>query len=174
MKPGSTRSASASRAAWASSRRGRQLSGGGLRVAARYGLRPEEPPCSGRGRPSLPGSRRRRCCATAARSWCWKNWSRTSRGDLRRGARLGFEGRIIGKLNGPFSASANTACPRGARHRGRARPADACGSVPGPAGAEKLAAARPITVCAGCPHRGTYMAINQAIPRRASRRTTSW
>jgi indolepyruvate ferredoxin oxidoreductase alpha subunit len=31
--------------------------------------------------------------------------------------------------------------------------------------AEKLAAARPITVCAGCPHRGTFMAINQAVRR---------
>ena len=30
---------------------------------------------------------------------------------------------------------------------------------------EKLAAARPITVCAGCPHRGTFMAINQAVRR---------
>lgn len=29
--------------------------------------------------------------------------------------------------------------------------------------AEELAAARPITVCSGCPHRGTYMAINRAI-----------
>ncbi len=29
--------------------------------------------------------------------------------------------------------------------------------------AEALAAERPITVCAGCPHRGTYMAINRAI-----------
>jgi len=29
--------------------------------------------------------------------------------------------------------------------------------------AEKLCAARPIGVCAGCPHRGTYMAINKAI-----------
>lgn len=29
--------------------------------------------------------------------------------------------------------------------------------------AEKKAAARPITTCAGCPHRGTYMAINRAI-----------
>jgi indolepyruvate ferredoxin oxidoreductase alpha subunit len=29
--------------------------------------------------------------------------------------------------------------------------------------AEALAAARPITVCAGCPHRGTFMAINQAL-----------
>jgi len=29
--------------------------------------------------------------------------------------------------------------------------------------AETLAAARPITLCAGCPHRGTFMAINQAL-----------
>lgn len=29
--------------------------------------------------------------------------------------------------------------------------------------AEKKAAARPITTCAGCPHRGTFMAINKAI-----------
>jgi indolepyruvate ferredoxin oxidoreductase alpha subunit len=30
---------------------------------------------------------------------------------------------------------------------------------------QALAAARPITVCAGCPHRGTFMAINQAVRR---------
>ena len=35
----------------------------------------------------------------------------------------------------------------------------------GQAEAEKLAASRPITVCAGCPHRGTFMAINQAVRR---------
>jgi indolepyruvate ferredoxin oxidoreductase alpha subunit len=29
----------------------------------------------------------------------------------------------------------------------------------------QIAAARPITVCAGCPHRGTYMAINKAIKK---------
>jgi indolepyruvate ferredoxin oxidoreductase alpha subunit len=33
----------------------------------------------------------------------------------------------------------------------------------GDGAAEQLAARRPITVCAGCPHRGTYLAINQAI-----------
>jgi len=31
--------------------------------------------------------------------------------------------------------------------------------------AEGVAAPRPITVCAGCPHRGTYLAIDQAIQR---------
>lgn len=35
----------------------------------------------------------------------------------------------------------------------------------GDTAAEALAAARPITVCAGCPHRGTFMAINQAVRR---------
>lgn len=32
-----------------------------------------------------------------------------------------------------------------------------------PSDAPSLCAARPITVCAGCPHRGVYMSINQAI-----------
>jgi len=35
--------------------------------------------------------------------------------------------------------------------------------INGNGGLPDLAVARPITVCAGCPHRGTYMAINQAI-----------
>jgi indolepyruvate ferredoxin oxidoreductase alpha subunit len=35
----------------------------------------------------------------------------------------------------------------------------------GKSDAEKLAAARPITVCAGCPHRGTFMAINAAVKK---------
>ncbi len=33
-----------------------------------------------------------------------------------------------------------------------------------------MAVARPITVCAGCPHRGTYMAINQAIKKSQYRK----
>jgi indolepyruvate ferredoxin oxidoreductase alpha subunit len=36
--------------------------------------------------------------------------------------------------------------------------------------AEQLAAARPITVCAGCPHRGTFMAVNQALRNLRLRR----
>jgi indolepyruvate ferredoxin oxidoreductase alpha subunit len=36
--------------------------------------------------------------------------------------------------------------------------------------AETLAAKRPITVCAGCPHRGTFIAINQAIKRLGLKR----
>jgi indolepyruvate ferredoxin oxidoreductase alpha subunit len=78
--------------------------------------------------------------------------------------RLGFEGRIIGKLDGTFSRigeynvrqvvqgisiALNLAVPDNL--------------LRGDDTAEQLAAARPITVCAGCPHRGTFLAINQAI-----------
>jgi len=79
--------------------------------------------------------------------------------------RSGFTGQIIGKLDdGPLSRMGeydidhvlqglNTALGLGI-------PAD---HFEGNRAAETLAARRPITVCAGCPHRGTYMAINQAI-----------
>jgi indolepyruvate ferredoxin oxidoreductase alpha subunit len=80
--------------------------------------------------------------------------------------RLGWDGRIIGKLSGHFERIGEY----GVRHIveglaaaiGMAVPDDLCR---GQADAEKLAAGRPITVCAGCPHRGTYMAINQAVRR---------
>ena len=80
--------------------------------------------------------------------------------------RLGWEGRIIGKLSGHFERVGEY----GVRHivqglaaaLGLAIPADL---FRGHTEAEKLAAARPITVCAGCPHRGTFMAINQAVRR---------
>jgi len=79
--------------------------------------------------------------------------------------RAGFTGRIIGKLDdGPLSRvedydvdhvlqGLNTALGLGI-------PTD---HFEGNRAAETLASRRPITVCAGCPHRGTYMAINQAI-----------
>ena len=80
--------------------------------------------------------------------------------------RLGWEGRIIGKLSGHFERVGEY----GVRHivQGLAAAFDL--AIPadlfrGHSGAEKLAAARPITVCAGCPHRGTFMAINQAVRR---------
>ena len=80
--------------------------------------------------------------------------------------RLGWEGRIIGKLSGHFERVGEY----GVRHivqglaaaTGIAIPDDLFRSQ---TEAEKLAAARPITVCAGCPHRGTFMAINQAVRR---------
>ena len=80
--------------------------------------------------------------------------------------RLGWEGRIIGKLSGHFERVGEY----GVRHivQGLAAALDL--AVPtdlfrGHSEVEKLAAARPITVCAGCPHRGTFMAVNQAVRR---------
>ncbi len=78
--------------------------------------------------------------------------------------KLGFEGRIIGKLDGLFSRVG--AYDVSQVVKGISAALDL--SLPddllqGDEQAEQLAAARPITVCAGCPHRGTFMAINQAI-----------
>ena len=80
--------------------------------------------------------------------------------------RMGWEGRIIGKLSGHFERVGEY----GVRHIVQGLAAATGIVIPddlfrGQADAEKLAAARPITVCAGCPHRGTFMAINQAVRR---------
>jgi indolepyruvate ferredoxin oxidoreductase alpha subunit len=99
--------------------------------------------------------------------------------------RVGYNGAILGKLDGPsldsgeqeqregrISGAASGALERigayGAAHvvRGIAQARNLDVPIDLPAGdgeAEQLAAARPITVCAGCPHRGTFMAINQAL-----------
>ena len=74
--------------------------------------------------------------------------------------------RIIGKLDGTFSRVGEYGLEHVVRGLGKALGL----SVPedlfqGYADAEPLAAQRPITVCAGCPHRGTYMAINRAIKK---------
>ncbi len=81
--------------------------------------------------------------------------------------RMGWQGRIIGKLSGHFERVGEY----GVRHVVQGLAA-ALPQVPVPADlfrgqseAEALAAARPITVCAGCPHRGTFMAVNQAVRR---------
>jgi indolepyruvate ferredoxin oxidoreductase alpha subunit len=75
-----------------------------------------------------------------------------------------FEGKIVGKLNGVFGRIGEY----GVRHvvQGIGAALDLqipSGLFQGKTDAEELAAARPITVCAGCPHRGTFMAINAAI-----------
>ncbi len=80
--------------------------------------------------------------------------------------KIGFEGRIIGKLDGFFSRIGEYGVEHVVRGIGEALGLEETGFFPkNPVSsiAEQLAAARPITVCAGCPHRGTYMAINQAI-----------
>jgi len=81
--------------------------------------------------------------------------------------KLGLKVKIVGKIDGTLSrigeynavqvvkglfGALNLALPEGIfEDKGEA---------------EKKCAARPITTCAGCPHRGTYMAINQAIKNR--------
>lgn len=78
--------------------------------------------------------------------------------------KLGWRGRIIGKLDGFFSRVGEYGVAQVVR--GIAAAEDIAlpeGFLQGYQKAEELAAARPITTCAGCPHRGTYMAINQAI-----------
>jgi indolepyruvate ferredoxin oxidoreductase alpha subunit len=76
----------------------------------------------------------------------------------------GFAGRIIGKLDGLLSRvgeyNVQHALQGISEALDLAIPDDL---YKGDEEAERLAARRPITVCAGCPHRGTYLAINQAI-----------
>lgn len=85
--------------------------------------------------------------------------------------RLGFEGRIIGKLDGsrPSAAGLSRVGEYGVRQVVQGIGAALDLSLPEDlfqgVGAEELAVKRPITVCAGCPHRGTFMAINQAIKK---------
>ena len=78
--------------------------------------------------------------------------------------RLGLSPKIVGKLDGPFERIGDY----GVRHVVQGLGAALDLPLPpdlllGQTDAETLAAARPITVCAGCPHRGTFMAINTAI-----------
>jgi indolepyruvate ferredoxin oxidoreductase alpha subunit len=85
--------------------------------------------------------------------------------------RLGFQGMILGKVNGLFERVGEY----GVRHVIQGIGAAMNLSIPedlflGKTDAEQLAAARPITVCAGCPHRGTFMAINQAVRRAGFKR----
>ncbi len=80
--------------------------------------------------------------------------------------RLSFEGAIHGKLSGLYERIGDYTVRHIVQGIDRATGL----SIPddlfqGNAEAENLAAARPITVCAGCPHRGTFMAINQAVRR---------
>ncbi|MGD2104086.1 MAG: thiamine pyrophosphate-dependent enzyme [Anaerolineae bacterium] len=75
-----------------------------------------------------------------------------------------FEGPIVGKLDGTLERVGEYGVRDVVRGIGAALdlalPEDLSG---GNQHAEEIAATRPITVCAGCPHRGTYMAINQAL-----------
>jgi indolepyruvate ferredoxin oxidoreductase alpha subunit len=76
--------------------------------------------------------------------------------------RVGFEGTILGKLDGPLSPIGELGL-----HDVQKALNVALG-VPAEASTDKEAvsiqpAPRPITVCAGCPHRGTYLSIDKAL-----------
>ncbi|MFC2030814.1 thiamine pyrophosphate-dependent enzyme [Chloroflexota bacterium] len=88
------------------------------------------------------------------------------RGILVEAQRTGFQGRIVGKLDGPLTRVGEYGLSQVLE--GLAHALDL--SLPptlfrSTTEAESLAAARPITVCAGCPHRGTYLAIDRALRR---------
>jgi len=86
-----------------------------------------------------------------------------------------FGGRIFGKLGGASSPGQNTRIFDRIGEYGLYQVASGLAKalgielpeefLHGERSAEGLAAARPITTCAGCPHRGTYMAINAAIKK---------
>jgi len=84
---------------------------------------------------------------------------------------LGFDGPIVGKLGGTLSRIGEYGMAeivKGLEACGMW--SVACGVTPQPThhrlqAAEELSAPRPITVCAGCPHRGTYLAIEDAIDK---------
>ncbi len=113
--------------------------------------------------------------------------------------RVGFAGRIVGKLDGTLSRSGEygveevargllacgsshvegqtvacgswpvgsaTQSPHATSHTPRASASPQATSY------EPSAAPRPITVCAGCPHRGTYMAIEAAIKKAGYKKDT--
>lgn len=80
--------------------------------------------------------------------------------------RSGFPGRIVGKLDGTFERVGEYGVSHVLRGVTEALGLEAVRPVERMAvhdEAAQLTAARPITVCAGCPHRGTFLAINQAL-----------
>ncbi len=79
--------------------------------------------------------------------------------------KAGYEGQIVGKLDGPLSRIGEYGVSQVVAGLAEALELDLPADVLRGMQAEGLAAARPITVCAGCPHRGTYMAINRALKK---------
>ena len=77
--------------------------------------------------------------------------------------RADFYGPITGKLDGPLGRVGAYGVRQVVEGLAAALDLDLPEDLFQGVDAAALAAARPITVCAGCPHRGTYLAINQAI-----------
>ncbi len=80
--------------------------------------------------------------------------------------KLGYSGKITGKLDGTLSRIGEYGVSQVVTGLAAALhlsipPAE----LQGYRAAESEASARPITTCAACPHRGTFLAINQAIRR---------
>jgi len=78
--------------------------------------------------------------------------------------RMGAKARIVGKLDGTLSRLGEYNAAHVAKGVCRALELEIPQNIldDGDAAALK-AASRPITCCAGCPHRGTYLAINRAV-----------
>jgi len=82
--------------------------------------------------------------------------------------RLGFDGPIVGKLDGtlsPIGEYGVTEILAGLQACGLWSVEAPQATSHDPQAAEAFPAPRPITVCAGCPHRGTYLAIDAAIEK---------
>jgi indolepyruvate ferredoxin oxidoreductase, alpha subunit len=77
--------------------------------------------------------------------------------------RLGLQPRIIGKIDGTFSRIGEYGIRQVAQGVAKALDLAVPEAIFQGIVSDPFAAARPITVCAGCPHRGTFMAINQAL-----------
>jgi indolepyruvate ferredoxin oxidoreductase alpha subunit len=77
--------------------------------------------------------------------------------------RRGLHTRIIGKIDGTFSRIGEYGVKQVVEGIAKAFDLHLPVSLFQGNQADRLAAQRPITVCAGCPHRGTFMAINQAL-----------
>lgn len=84
--------------------------------------------------------------------------------------RLGLNRKVVGKLDGTLERVGDYSVREVVKGISTALglniPPELYQGIP----AEKLACPRPITVCAGCPHRGTFMAINQAIRKSGLKR----
>jgi indolepyruvate ferredoxin oxidoreductase alpha subunit len=77
--------------------------------------------------------------------------------------RLGLQRRIIGKIDGTFSRIGEYGVKQVVQGISVALDLNVPESLYQGNSVDQLATQRPITVCAGCPHRGTFMAINQAL-----------
>ena len=80
--------------------------------------------------------------------------------------KTGFDGKIVGKLDNTLSRIGEYGVEQIVRGTAAALGLELPENLlKGMSAGEAYAADRPITVCAGCPHRGTYMAIIDALRR---------